>query len=233
MTQIAVVGAGIAGLNAALTLQDAGLSCTIYEASNRIGGRMHSDAMTWADGMISEWCGEFIDRNTMVQLACFSKLFHHCSILLEVRAGKHLRSQGLGYVKGIAIALCLIQSRSGVSLLRRVTRSLPCLRRFQVPSFLSMIPIPLCMPMRAHRSSPVTLIFSAATPAGAWGNTPTSAATRACARDPFTLRANIARSSSRALWKAQPERARGPLGRLCRMWREGDKESRDATGASP
>ncbi len=45
MTQIAVVGAGIAGLNAALTLQDAGLSCTIYEASHRIGGRMHSDAM--------------------------------------------------------------------------------------------------------------------------------------------------------------------------------------------
>ncbi len=61
MTQIAVVGAGIAGLNAALTLQDAGLSCTIYEASNRIGGRMHSDAITWADGMVSEWCGEFID----------------------------------------------------------------------------------------------------------------------------------------------------------------------------
>ena len=53
MTQIAVVGAGIAGLNAALTLQDAGLSYTIYEASHRIGGRMHSDAMTWADGMES------------------------------------------------------------------------------------------------------------------------------------------------------------------------------------
>jgi 2-polyprenyl-6-methoxyphenol hydroxylase-like FAD-dependent oxidoreductase len=34
MTQIAVVGAGIAGLNAALTSQDAGLSCTIYEASH-------------------------------------------------------------------------------------------------------------------------------------------------------------------------------------------------------
>ncbi len=63
MTQIAVVGAGIAGLNAALTLQDAGLSCTIYEASNRIGGRMHSDATTWADGMTSEWCGEFIDAD--------------------------------------------------------------------------------------------------------------------------------------------------------------------------
>ena len=61
MSRIAIIGAGIAGLNAALTLQDAGLSCDIYEASNRIGGRMHSDTSTWADGMVSEWCGEFID----------------------------------------------------------------------------------------------------------------------------------------------------------------------------
>lgn len=70
MTHIAIVGAGIAGLNAALTLQDAGLSCTLYEASNRIGGRMHSDALSWADGLVSEWCGEFIDADhtTMHQL---------------------------------------------------------------------------------------------------------------------------------------------------------------------
>jgi monoamine oxidase len=70
MTQIAVVGAGIAGLNAALTLQDAGLWCTVYEASNRIGGRIHSDTTSWADGMISEWCGEFIDpeHETLHQL---------------------------------------------------------------------------------------------------------------------------------------------------------------------
>lgn len=70
MNHIAIVGAGIAGLNAALTLQDAGLSCSIYEASNRIGGRMHSDATSWADGMVSEWCGEFIDadHDTLHQL---------------------------------------------------------------------------------------------------------------------------------------------------------------------
>ena len=70
MPRIAIVGAGIAGLNAALTLQDAGLSCSIYEASDRIGGRMHSDTTTWADGMVSEWCGEFIDgdHETLHQL---------------------------------------------------------------------------------------------------------------------------------------------------------------------
>jgi hypothetical protein len=69
-----------------------------------------------------------------------------------------------------------------------------------------------------------TLFFWAVTPVGVWDSIPTSMATRACARDPFTSRANIARSRSRVLWKGQPERARVPLGRLCRMWREGDIE---------
>jgi monoamine oxidase len=63
MPRIAIVGAGIAGLNAALALQDAGLPSSVYEASDRIGGRMHSDALTWGDGTVSEWCGEFIDHN--------------------------------------------------------------------------------------------------------------------------------------------------------------------------
>lgn len=61
MPQIAIVGAGIAGLTAALTLQDAGLACAVYEAADRVGGRMHSNATTWGDGLVSEWCGEFID----------------------------------------------------------------------------------------------------------------------------------------------------------------------------
>ena len=61
--RIAIIGAGIAGLNAALTLQDAGLFCTLYEASNSIGGRMHSDTTTWAENMVTEWCGEFIDSD--------------------------------------------------------------------------------------------------------------------------------------------------------------------------
>src|SRR5258708_20944541 len=86
-----------------------------------------------------------------VQLACFSKISHHFTILLDVRAGTHLRHQGLGHVKGIVTTLCLIQSRPNVTLLCRVRRSSPWLRRFPVPSFFSMIPIPLCMPMRARR----------------------------------------------------------------------------------
>lgn len=71
MPHIAIIGAGIAGLNAALTLQDAGLSCEIYEASDRVGGRMHSNMTSLAEGLVSEYCGEFIDgdHKTMRQLA--------------------------------------------------------------------------------------------------------------------------------------------------------------------
>jgi monoamine oxidase len=61
MSHIAIIGGGIAGLNAALTLQDAGIASTVYEASNRVGGRMHSDTTSWLNGQTSERCGELID----------------------------------------------------------------------------------------------------------------------------------------------------------------------------
>jgi monoamine oxidase len=69
--RIAVIGAGISGLTAAMTLQDAGYASTVYEASSRIGGRMHSNATYWANGQTSEWCGELIDsgHHTILQLA--------------------------------------------------------------------------------------------------------------------------------------------------------------------
>ena len=60
--RIAIIGAGISGLCAALTLADKGLSSTVYEASGRIGGRMHSNNQGyWNEGQTSEWCGELID----------------------------------------------------------------------------------------------------------------------------------------------------------------------------
>lgn len=60
---IAIIGAGIAGLTTALTLQDAGFDSTLYEASERIGGRIHSNTTTWDASLITEWCGEMIDRS--------------------------------------------------------------------------------------------------------------------------------------------------------------------------
>ena len=40
--RIAIIGAGIAGLNAAWQLRKEGLEATVYEARNRVGGRMLS-----------------------------------------------------------------------------------------------------------------------------------------------------------------------------------------------
>ena len=64
--RVAIVGGGIAGLVAALTLRDAGRACTVFESSDRVGGRMHSNPDFWAQGQTSEWCGEFIDTEHLV-----------------------------------------------------------------------------------------------------------------------------------------------------------------------
>ena len=74
--RIAIVGGGIAGLAAALQLQDKGVYSDVYESSGRVGGRMHSDWQEfghnfWNDGQQAELCGELIDTNhkTILQLA--------------------------------------------------------------------------------------------------------------------------------------------------------------------
>jgi monoamine oxidase len=80
--RIAIIGGGIAGLTAALTLQDKGVYADVYESSQRVGGRMHSDwqegpsfANFWG-GQQAELCGELIDSNhkTILQLAQRFKL---------------------------------------------------------------------------------------------------------------------------------------------------------------
>jgi monoamine oxidase len=67
---VAIVGGGIAGLTAALTLTRAGIPAVVYEASTRLGGRMHSHRTGyWDDGQTTEWCGELIDANHQTLLA--------------------------------------------------------------------------------------------------------------------------------------------------------------------
>lgn len=67
--RIAIVGAGIAGLNAAYTLQQAGYRADIYEASRRIGGRIFSIQDRLGPGLTTELGGEFIDSNHTEMLA--------------------------------------------------------------------------------------------------------------------------------------------------------------------
>ncbi len=69
--KIAIVGAGVAGLNAAYQLKKAGYRATIYEASNRVGGRMYTvhDALgknTWVN-LGAEYINS--DHEDMIALA--------------------------------------------------------------------------------------------------------------------------------------------------------------------
>jgi len=60
---VVIVGGGIAGLNCALELADAGIRSTVYEASGRMGGRMFSNNSYWDANQVTEWCGELIDTS--------------------------------------------------------------------------------------------------------------------------------------------------------------------------
>ena len=60
---IVIVGAGMAGLNAAYQLKKAGLSATVYEASNRAGGRIFTVQNYFGDNISTDLGGEFVDGN--------------------------------------------------------------------------------------------------------------------------------------------------------------------------
>ncbi len=69
---VTIVGGGIAGLQCALELRDKGYASTIYEAQNKVGGRMFSNnGGYWQANQVSEWCGELIDsgHKTIIGLA--------------------------------------------------------------------------------------------------------------------------------------------------------------------
>jgi monoamine oxidase len=74
--RVSIIGGGISGLNAALTLADKGITSTVYEANPaRLGGRMYSGGGAsspglWNEGQVSEYGGELIDtgHHTILQL---------------------------------------------------------------------------------------------------------------------------------------------------------------------
>ncbi|TRX23379.1 FAD-binding protein [Flavobacterium franklandianum] len=62
--KVAIIGAGIAGLNAAYQLKKAGIQATLYEGSHRLGGRIlthYNDALQM--GIHPAFGGDFIDSN--------------------------------------------------------------------------------------------------------------------------------------------------------------------------
>ncbi len=68
---IAILGGGASGLIAALRLAQAGISVHIYEASERLGGRIHTQQKFNDDGQFVELGGELVDTNhtSLIKLA--------------------------------------------------------------------------------------------------------------------------------------------------------------------
>lgn len=58
---VVVVGAGIAGLTAAFRLQEHGVGVRVFEAQDRVGGRMFSLRNHFLDGQVAELGGELVD----------------------------------------------------------------------------------------------------------------------------------------------------------------------------
>ena len=61
--RVVVVGAGLAGLTAALDLTDAGWDVVVLEARDRVGGRVHTVYDPFSSGLHAEAGGESIDDN--------------------------------------------------------------------------------------------------------------------------------------------------------------------------
>jgi monoamine oxidase len=59
--RVVIVGAGLAGLTCAYRLKQAGVTATVHEASDRLGGRCWSIRGAFAPGLVAEHGGELID----------------------------------------------------------------------------------------------------------------------------------------------------------------------------
>lgn len=63
--RVAIVGAGLAGLQCASTLKKGGILATVYEAGERAGGRAFTSRGKFMNGQVAELGGEFIDSDHM------------------------------------------------------------------------------------------------------------------------------------------------------------------------
>lgn len=84
---VAVVGAGASGLMCARTLLAAGIEATVYEASNRTGGRMFTSTGLFPDGKVVELGGELIDSEHGLMMALSAELGLTLQDLVEDGAG--------------------------------------------------------------------------------------------------------------------------------------------------
>lgn len=83
---VAVVGAGYAGLSAALELHDAGIDVLVLEGSDRVGGRTLSEHLD--DGLVLDHGGQWVGP-TQTRLLATAERFG-CATFPTYNAGEHL-----------------------------------------------------------------------------------------------------------------------------------------------
>ncbi|MGF1591346.1 MAG: flavin monoamine oxidase family protein [Pleurocapsa sp.] len=93
--KIAIVGGGIAGLNAAYQLQKAGLAATVYEAKSRVGGRIHSVTGVAGKDLVTDLGGAFINTSHEDMLALVQEF--NLSLFNRVEAAENSPFPAEGY----------------------------------------------------------------------------------------------------------------------------------------
>lgn len=74
LREVAIIGAGISGLSAALDLQKAGISFSLFETSHRAGGRIFSAHNLFNTKLVSNRGAEFVDSSHTQLLSLMQEL---------------------------------------------------------------------------------------------------------------------------------------------------------------
>jgi monoamine oxidase len=93
--KIAIIGGGLAGLNAAYQLKKAGLKATVYEGKSRLGGRIRSVTGVAGKGIVSDLGGSFINTSHEDMLALVKEF--NLSLFNRVNAAENLPFPSEGY----------------------------------------------------------------------------------------------------------------------------------------
>lgn len=85
-TDVVVIGAGYAGLSAALRLHDSGVSCVVLEAAPRVGGRIFTERRD--DGLVIDHGGQWVGP-TQKGLLDLAERFN-CEMFKTWETGQHI-----------------------------------------------------------------------------------------------------------------------------------------------